>query len=235
MARRRAERPTFVPHDAPRPGGAAPCGPPPAAPPARPGKDPLRAMAPVFATLAAVGITALAVWLPLREAREESLKHYESTRYIDVAKGSTRVWHNVEWRMTSFRRIPWKYYTGASPPPKNFVRLHILVHARLLGPKARLSAINADNFLHSDLSGETFEQQIRDRDGRVWDPIAVSTDARQWPNYQPAKGMDLEIYADAPASKAGEAALVMKFEDHRDDFNVSKTPSPRETVLRFVR
>jgi len=236
MARRRSERPTFVPHDQPRPAAA----PPPADPPdrdlpVRPGRDPLRAMAPVFVTLAAIGVTALAVWLPLREAQQESLQHYPSTRYIDVRRGATITWHNVQWRMTSFRQIPWKYYTGASPPPKSFVRFRILVHARLLGPKARLGALDADSYLHGDLSGQTFEYEMRDRDERIWEPFSLGTDSRRWNSYKPAQGMDLEIYADVPVGKADEAALVVKFEDHSDDFNFSKTPSPRETVLRFAR
>lgn len=231
MARRPPERPWFEPPVQPGP----PVPPPEFRQPERPDRDPLRAMAPTFATLAAIGVVALALWLPLREAQDESLQHYPSTQYVDVQPGTTHVWHNVQWRMTTFRQIPWKYYAYATPPPDHFVRLHILLHCRLLGPKAKLKGQAAGDYLYGDLEGETFDYELRDRDERVWDTISNGTDPKQWTNYRPADGLDLEIYADVPPSKADEAMLVVKFDDHKDDFNFKKTPSPREQVLRFVR
>jgi hypothetical protein len=224
----RPRRPTFEPYARPTP---PPGLPPPT--PRRPDRDPLRAMAPVFATLAAIGVTALAIWLPVREAQDEELKHYPSTAYIDVPRGATRAWHNVTWRLTYQKRIPWKYYTGASPPPGNFARLHLLLHATLTGPKARLNGLNADTYLHGGLSGETFDYEMRDHDERVWEPFSLGTNPRMWSTYRAANGLDLDIYVDVPPSKVGTASLVVKYKDHRNDLNFSKTPDPRETVLRL--
>lgn len=189
----------------------------------------------LFTVIAAVGVTALAIWLPVREAQHESIQHYPSTQYIDVRPGATRTWHYVQWRMTTMRQIPWKYYNGASPPVKNFARLHILLHCRLVGPKAKLGGQDASDYLWGSLTKESFDYELRDRDERVWDPISSSTDSTQWAAYRADKGMDFEIYADVPAAEAGQVMLVVKYKDHRDDFNFSKTPSPRETVLRFLR
>jgi len=230
MAPRPPERPTFEPHVRPVPPGG-----PPEPPPDRPDRDPLRAMAPVFVTLAAVGVTALALWLPIREAQDESIQHFPSTAYTDVRPRTTKVWHNVRWTQTSFRVIPWKYYTGATPPPGGFARVRIVLHCRLLGPKAKLDGSDASDYLYGDLTGESFEYGLRDRDERKWDTISVGTDPNQWTNYKPATGLDQTIYADVPAREADQVALVVKYEDHKDDFNLKKTPSPRESVLRFAR
>lgn len=230
MARRPPERPTFEPHEQP---GSPSAGPPPLPP--RPGRDPLRAMAPFFATLTAIGVTALAIWLPVREAQHESLKHYESTQYLDVKPGTTFTWHDVQWQMKSMRQIPWKYYNGASPPPKRFVRFRIVLHARMLGQKTKLRAEDVDENLHGGFTGQTFDYELRDRDERSWDPMSIGTDVLRWPSYKPANGMDLTIYADAPAGKAGEVMLTAKFEDNENDFNLTKTPGPRKTMLRFLR
>lgn len=232
MARRLPERPTFEP---PAPAGRV--APPPPVPPdlpERPERDPLRAMAPVFATLAAIGVTALAIWLPVREAQDEAIKHFPTTAYVDVPRGATRTWHNVQWRMTTFRRVPWKAAIGlTTPPPRAFVRMDIRLHCRMFGPNAKLKAQAVDELLTgASLTGDSFEFQLRDRDDRVWEPTTKFTDIDQWHTYTPATGMDLRFYADIPASEAGEITLGVKY---TTPFNVTKTPSPRETVLRFER
>lgn len=234
MARRPPERPTFEP-----PVPAGPVVPPPPVPPAspdlpeRPERDPLRAMAPVFVTLAAIGVTALAIWLPVREAQDEAIKHFPTTAYVDVPPGTTRTWHNVQWRMTTFRQVPWKAAAGlTTPPPRTFVRMDVRLHCRLLGPYAKLKGQAVDELLTgASLSSDSFAYELRDRDGRVWDPTTKFTDA-DWDAYKPATGMDVRFYADIPASEAAEITLVAKYVH---PFNVTKTPSPRETVLRFVR
>lgn len=227
MARRPPERPTFEPPPADPPG--------PRPLPARPERDPLRAMAPVLVTLAAVGLTAVAVSLPVREARHESLQHFPSTQYIDVPPGTTPTWHNVQWRMIGLRPTRWKPGNGLTAPPRDFVRLRILLHCRLVGPKAKLNAEDADAYLVDAATDEAIDFELRDRDGRVWDTVTVATNPDQWPHYRPAKGLDLGIDADVPASEADEVTLVAKFDGRKDGFSLSKTPSPRETVLRFLR
>lgn len=202
--------------------------------PERPDRDPLRAMAPVFVTLAAIGVTALAVWLPVREAQDESLKHFPSTAYVDVPRGTTRTWHNVQWRITTFRQVPWKAAIGlTTPPPRAFVRVDIRLHCRVLGPYAKLKALDVDQLLTgASLTKDSFAYELGDPDGRVWDPATKFTDSDEWDTYTPATGLDLRFYADIPASEAGRITLGAKYVH---PFNVTKTPSPRETVLRFVR
>ena len=259
MARRTVPpgRPTFEPpwYGTPPSGpagraGPPPSGPPPSGPPEPPagpgaggpvperrGSDPLRGLATLFATVAAIGVAALAVWLPVREAQDEAIKHYPSTGYVDVAHGATRTWHDTQWRMVSISRIPWKYYTGASPPPARFARMKIVLHARLVGKMAKAGPMRASDYLDYSLTKPSFQYEVRDADERAWDPISAAADSRQWccGRYRPAKGLDVTIYVDVPPEELNEVMPVVKFEDHKDDFNFKKTPSPREVVLRFRR
>lgn len=251
MARRTVPpgRPTFEPPWYGTPPGGGPAGPPPTGPPAghdtggpgptprRPGYNPLRGLATMFATVAAIGVAALAVWLPLREAQDEAIKHYPSTGYIDVARGAARTWHDAQWRLVSVRHIPWKYYSGASPPPGHFARMKIVLNARLVGAKASLGAMNVTDYLQHSLTKPSFDYEVRDGDDRAWDPMSVSPAVQQYccGHYRVNKGIDMTVYVDVPAEKVNEVMPIVKFDDHKDDLNITKTPSPREVVMRFRR
>lgn len=230
-------RPTFEPHE--HPGGIPYDAPPPTAaalpppPPSRPDRDPLRAMAPALVGLAAIGVAAVAIWLPVREAQDEAVKHFPGTAYVDVKRGASPVWHDVRWRMTTFRQISWRTGGNFTPPPSNFVRFEIRLHARLLGPKAKLGVYDADEYLHGAISGATFLYSLRDPDGRAWKPGDVTTNSLQRHSYRPAKGLDLLIHVDVPAAEARKVTLCVAFT--ADVLNVTRTPARRETVLRFER
>lgn len=233
-------RPSFEPPRYARP----PSGPPPTGPPGNGGAgaparrpyNPMHGLRTMFATVAAIGVAALAVWLPFREAQHEALQHYPSTGYVDVARGTTRTWHNTQWRLVSIRRIPWRYYTGAEHPPGNFARMRIVLHATLVGPMARANAMAANDYLAGSLTKPSFRYDLRDRDDRTWETIANAPDSEQWccGRYRPAKGLDVEILADVPPNEVNDVMPVVKYDDS-NDFNFTKTPSPREVVLRFLR
>lgn len=190
----------------------------------------------VALTLAACAVTAIAVRLPMDQARHEARAHYPSTRYIDVPRGHSGVFHQVRWTLRSIKQVPVRHDGITSPPPGDFVRVSAWLHARLLGDRARLPPSDAGSYLSGYLGtdGDGFRFQMRDHHERAWDPILNAAKTEDWccGHYTPARGMRFEVRADVPARLADEVMPTLTWHPKT---SVTSTPPPRETAFRLLR